>query len=290
MRIGKPYLIRCPLPKSSRNHLSHITTEAVDTFLSPEKQDVRHLTPSIGNRIEMAHATSIIVDAVIQLCCLIPIVNARCIVETIIARSLGWILNIRFILTVIEIKVRRKTLTWTIIKIILWVKTQLWTILLTQILHTLRLTDTMILTSHMIRHKINDDLHASLMCTLNRLFKLLHTPINVCCQIRIYSIIVSYGVWRPGHSLDDSRMILGDTICSIVRLGSMTDNACVPNMAHAHVPDLFQGSGREVIHLSATVLLYRSTLFTSGVPITIETGENLIDNNLIRYHGQKPHC
>ena len=56
----------------------------------------------------------------------------------------------------------------------------------------------------------------------------------------------------------------------------MTDDTCVPNMAHAHLPDAFQGAGREVIHLSTSVLFYGTILLASGITIPVEPGENLI--------------
>ena len=69
----------------------------------------------------------------------------------------------------------------------------------------------------------------------------------------------------------------------------MTDHTCVPDMAHAHLPDVFQGGGREVIQFTATVLLNRSILLASGVPIAIKARKNLIkarknliDNQFIR--------
>jgi hypothetical protein len=56
----------------------------------------------------------------------------------------------------------------------------------------------------------------------------------------------------------------------------MTDDARVPNMAHAHLPDFLQGAGREVIHLSATVLGDRTILLTGGVTIAVKSCKDLI--------------
>ena len=237
----------------------------------------------------MAHTPCIVVDTIVQLSRLIPVVNARCIVEAVITRSLSGFLDIWLHLTMIEIEIWREALTRTIIEIVLRVKTHLWIVFLTQILHTLRLANAMILTGHMIGHEINDDLHACLVRTLYQLFKLQHTLVDIHCQIRVYIIIVSDGVWRTRLPFNDSRMILRNTIGSIIGLGCMTDDTRIPDMAHAHVPDVFQGRGREVVHLSAAVLFNRSTLFASSVAITIETGENLIDNNFIRCHELQPH-
>ena len=142
----------------------------------------------------------------------------------------------------------------------------------------------MILTGHMIRHEINDHLHASLVGTFYQLFKLLHTLIDIGSQIGVDVIVISDRIGRAGLTLDDGRMIFRNTIGCIIGLGSMTDDTRVPDMAHAHLPDFLQGAGREVVHLSTTVLGYRTILLTSGIAIAIKTRENLINNDLIRCH------
>jgi hypothetical protein len=40
-------------------------------------------------------------------------------------------------------------------------------------------------------------------------------------------------------------------------------------MAHAHLPDILQDSGREIIQFATTVVGYRSILFASSIAITV---------------------
>ena len=72
----------------------------------------------------------------------------------------------------IKVEVRCEALTRAVIEIILGIKSILWVILLTKILHALRLADGVILACNMIRHKVNDNLHACLMSALNESLKL----------------------------------------------------------------------------------------------------------------------
>ena len=114
------------------------------------------------------------------------------------------------------------------------------------------------------------------MGTLNELLELLHALINIDCEVRIDIVIVGNGIRRACPTLHNGRMVLGNAIRRIVSLGGMTDDARVPNMAHAHLPDFLQGAGREVIHLSATVLGNRAILLTSGITITVKSCKDLI--------------
>ena len=78
-----------PSPKLGWHHLGHVTTETVDTLGSPEAQDVEHLVPGVGNGVEVAHTSGIVVDTIVELDGLIPVVASRGIVEMVVARGLG---------------------------------------------------------------------------------------------------------------------------------------------------------------------------------------------------------
>ena len=190
----------------------------------------------------------------------------------------------------IKVEIRCEALTRTIVEIILWIETEICTILLTQILHTFRLADRVILTCHMIGYKVDNHLHTSLVRTVDQLLKLLHTFVYVDSQVRIHIVIVGNGVWRTGLTLDDGRMVPGYSECSIVCLRGMTNDAGIPDVADTHLPDFLQGGRSKVGHLSTAVLLYRSILFARRVTIAVEPGEYLIYDNLTRCHEQRPLC
>ena len=254
IRIAILNLICSPLPECSWHHLSHIATESVDTLRGPEQQDISHLIPCIWNRIKVTNSTSIIIKTIVEFNCLIPVVHAWSIVETIVTSGLGRLLNIRFCLAMIQVEIRRKTLTRTIVEVVLWVETILWIILFAKILHPFRSTDRVILTSHMIRNKVDDDLKTSLVTTLYQSLELGHTMRNLNSQVWIDIIIIRDGIRRTCLTLNHSWMLARNAISCIIGLSGMTDNTCIPNMAHAHRPDFLQDGGREVVQLSTSVL------------------------------------
>ena len=136
----------------------------------------------------------------------------------------------------------------------------------------------------MVGHEVDNDLHTCFVSALDELFELLHALIHICGEVGIDIIVVSNGIWRSCPALHDGWMILRDAIGRIVGLSGMTDDTRVPNMAHAHFPDFFQGTGREVVQFSTSVFLNRTMFLAGRVTIAVETGEDLIDNYLIRFH------
>ena len=290
IRIAILDLIGSPAPESSWHHLGHIATEAIDTLRCPEQQDISHLIPRVGNRTEVPHPACIVVETIVKFYGLVPVVHARRIVETIVASGFGRLFDIGFGFAMIEVEIGREALTRAIVEIVLRVEAMLRVIVLAKIFYPLGLADGVILAGHVVGHKVDDDLKTSLMGALYQCLELLHALIDIDSQIGIDIVIVGDSVRRASLALDDSRMVLGNAIGCIVGLGGMADDACVPNMAHAHRSDFFQSCGREAVHLSTSVLGQRTILDASGVAIAIEAGENLIDKYLTRCHGQKPLC
>ena len=53
VRVTELHLVDSPEPEGGGNHLSHITTESINTLVSPKEQDACHLVPRIGNRVKV---------------------------------------------------------------------------------------------------------------------------------------------------------------------------------------------------------------------------------------------
>ena len=117
--------LRGKAPELGRHHLRHIATEGIHTLGSPEEQYLRHLVPRVGNGVEVANTTSIVVHAIVQLDSLIPVGLRGCIIEMVITRSLGRLLQVWFLLTLIQVEVRREALAWTIVEVVLRIETLL---------------------------------------------------------------------------------------------------------------------------------------------------------------------
>ena len=288
--IAVLHLIRGPMPEGSRHHLGHVATESVNALSRPEEQYLSHLIPCVGDRIKVAHAAGIVIHAVVQLHRLVPVVHARCIVETVVTRGLGRLLVILLSLTVIQVEVRMETLSGTIIEVVLRVESVLWVILLTQILYPFGLADRVILTSHVVGYKVDNHLQSGLVCALYQRLKLLHALLYVLGQIRVDIIVVGNGVRRTSLTFHHRSVLTWNAVLGVIGLRCMSDNTCVPNMAHAHLLDSFQGFGREVVQFSATVLSDRAIFHSVGAAIAIKPRKNLINYHLIRCHGLQPLC
>ena len=272
------------MPEGSRHHLGHVATETVNALSRPIQQYLCHLIPCVGDRIKVAHAAGIVIHAVVQLHRLVPVVHAWCIVETVVTRGLGRLLVILLGLAVIQVEVRMETLSGTIIEVVLRVESVLWVILLAQILHPFGLADRVILTSHMVRHKVDNHLQSGLVCALYQRLKLLHALLYVLGQIRVDIIVVGNGVRRTSLTLHHRSVLTWNAVLGVIGLRCMSDNTCVPNMAHAHLLDSIQGFGREVVQFSATVLGQCSVLMARHILIAVQAGKHLINNYLRTIH------
>ena len=63
-----------------------------------------------------------------------------------------------------------------------------------KIIHPFGFSYRMILSCHMVRHKIDDNLHASHMCASQQLLKLSHSSRHILGEIGVDVIIVADGV------------------------------------------------------------------------------------------------
>ena len=276
-----------PSPEGGRHHLGHVAAEGVDALGSPEHQDVEHLLPCRGNRVKVAYTAGIVVYAVVQLHGLVPVVLAWSVVEAVVARGLGRLLSIRFHLALIEVEVRSEALPGTVVEVVLRVEAILRVVTFAEVLDARRLTDTVILTCHMVGHEVDDDLQSRLMTTLHQLLKLLHTLCDVDGQVGVDVVVVGDGIGRAGLSLHDGRMVARNAVGRIVCLRSVAYDAGIPNMTHAHGTESFQYRGREVVQFSTTVLFYAAVLLSVYAAITIETGKYLIDDYFL-FHASIP--
>jgi hypothetical protein len=86
-----------PLPEFNRHHFGHIAPKAIYTFLCPIHQNVFHLHPRVGYRIEMFAAVVLNINSVVEFNGFKPFVYARRCGKLIVARNLGRIFQKLFI-------------------------------------------------------------------------------------------------------------------------------------------------------------------------------------------------
>ena len=79
-------------------------------------------------------------------------------------------------------------------------------------------------------------------------------------------------------------MLTGNAKSGIVSRRGMTDNTSKPHMTDTHLYHILEHLGGEVCHLTAAVLPNGSILLPCGITITIQPGENLIDDDLLHLY------
>ena len=156
------------MPECGRHHLSHIATESVNTHGCPIHQYIGHLAPCVGHWCEVLRtSTSIeIVNTIVEFDSLIPIVHTGRSIEMVISCSLSRELAIRFCLTCVGINMWLEWSAWTIVEIIGSRKTHRRVIVLTKVVDTFGLCRRVVLTSHVVWHKIDYYLQSGTMASV----------------------------------------------------------------------------------------------------------------------------
>ena len=261
--------LRGVYPEFGRHHLGHVATETVDALGCPEQQDVGHLLPCVRHGVEVPYASGIVVDTIVQLDRLVPVVLSGGVVEMVVARSLGRLLDIGLCLAFIEVEGGVKPLVWTIIEIVLGIETVFGVIRFAQVLDALGLTDAVILASHVVGHKVDDDFQSGSVSTNYHFFKLSHASVDADSQVGIYVIIVGDGVRRASTTFHHSGMLSGDAVFAINGLCGVSDDASVPYMCDTHADQAVQHGRTEIGKLATAVLGDSAVFLTCCVPIVV---------------------
>ena len=234
------YLRNHPVPKFHRYHLRHIATETVNAFIRPVKQDIQHLRPGAGHRVEMTDPAIHIIHAIIQLDRFVPVVLSRTRTETVISRHFSRELAI----IVIPVRFGKRQVqraSRNIIEVIIAVEPFGRIIMLPQIFDIRHAGIRVIFACHMVRHKVNDHLHPGIVRTFHQRFELLHTVRHLFCQVGVYIVVIFYCIRGTGFAFHHVRMVFAYLISGIIGLGSMFYHSGVPDMRRTQFLDLCQG-------------------------------------------------
>ena len=140
--------------------------------------------------------------------------------------------------------------------------------MLSEAVRTLWCAVAMVVACHMVRNKVHDHFHASLVCAFDKCLELLATLLDVHCKVRVIVIIVLYGVWRTGLSLYYGRVVGWYTIFAVVATCSVLNDTSVPHMGSSGVAYRTQGSRCDVVEFSTAILFYCSAGNAIGIAVT----------------------
>ena len=248
VRISVFDLRNRPFPKSDGHHENHVATEAVDALRCPEKQDVEHLLPRVGNRVEMLGTTACvaIINAVVQLDGFVPVVTVRTIGKLVVSSGFRRVFVVVF---------KFQGLIPEIIIIIVDGKMHRRVVVLAQIALIFGLTNRLILPCNMIRNEVDNHLHLLCVGTTDKRLKLIHPTLNIDRQIGIDIVVIGDGVGRPCPTLHHLRMLTRNVKSRVIGLRGVANDARQPDVRNAEAADAPKRAVIEVVELSTTVFL-----------------------------------
>ena len=266
------------VPELHRHHLGHVATEAVDALGRPEEEDVEHLVPCVGNGVEVVARVVDVIHAIVELYRLVPVATAHPGREVVVARSLGRILMIP-----LEVKVvGMQFLTGKIVEIVAGREAQVLVIACPEVFGACGCHIRVVLTSHVVGHKVDDGLQSSLVCTLHEVLELLHACQFAGGQVGIDIVVVADGIDRTSHTLHHPRMpYTADAVDAVVRLCGVFDDASVPDVRSSQLTNLLEATGSEVVHQTTPIGHLVTPGLAGATVVSEESCEDLIDDDFL---------
>ena len=188
---------------------------------------------SVRFNIEEASGVMQVVHSIIQLDGFIPVVPVGPCVKAVVSGSLGRHFLVIPLFRIIKVDFACQLLSRYIVEIVLWIEILRAVIVLTQILYTSRFGQRVILPCHMVRNEIHDDLQSAFMAACNQMLEFLHTLVYMLGQVRVDVIIIADGIRRACFPFHNGRVVLGNAVCSVIRLRSVRYQSGVPDVCSA---------------------------------------------------------
>ena len=208
--------------------MGHVAPEAVHALAGPEREDVEHLVPGGRYGIKMRAAVPR-VNTVIQFDGLVPVVAARGCGVAVVACC-----PCRELAIVTQVNTDgSEILSRDVIEIVPWVKEHHRVVVFTQVAHTSRTRVTLILTGHMVGHKVDDDLESLVVSAVHERLKFSHTVLDLNGHIGTHVIVVAYRVGGPSFALHHMGVAGMDALTGVVGCSGMLDDAGVPHMGRS---------------------------------------------------------
>ena len=274
--IGRFHLRQRPFPELHRHHLRHVASESVHAFLSPECEYVSHLLPCVRRRVEVACSASAVVHSVVQFHGLVPVVDRRMRREHVVAGRLGWVL-----LIALGVELRHETFVRHVVEVVLRVERLRAVVLASEVGGSLWFRVGLVLSRHVVRHEVDDKFQSCLVHSLRHRLKLFHTLIHVHSQVRVYVVVVLYGVWRASLALHHAFVVFGYAVACVVGLCGMLYHAGCPDVRVALFAQVVEYLSAYAVELSASVLLDSAVLYVLSVGVAEQPWQQLI----YVYHG-----
>ena len=167
-------------PELAGHHLGHVAAEGIHALARPEEEDVGHLRPRVGGRVEVGMATAFVVKAVVEFDGFVPIVHTWCGGKLVVARGLGRIFLVGSLGKTLVAEVGgAQGLGGDVVEIIVGCEATACIIVLTKVAHVGRLGVAVVGACHVVGYEVHNQSQASLVCAIEQGFKFGHTFIDV---------------------------------------------------------------------------------------------------------------
>ena len=271
-----------PLPEFHRHHVGHVAPEAVDSLAGPVHENVEHFSPSArcGDKV-LAPVPR--VDAVVEFHCFIPVASSRCGVVAIVARSLGRILDIP-VGPDAHVDTWCKVLPSDVKEIVGRREKHVFVVVGPQVSHALGCSIAVVLTRNMVGHKVDNHAHASLVCALHQLLKLVAAVGHIDGKVGVNIVIVSYGIGRARIAFHHVRVARRDAVGAVIGLGGMFDDSGIPQVGHSELANRSQHFVVDVVEFPHSVLVYGAVVDVAAACVGEKAGQELINDDFICVH------
>ena len=222
----------------------------------------------------MSGVVARVIDTVVQFDSFIPIVVARRRRKTVVAGGFG-----RTLAVALHIELRCKRRVRVIVEIVLRREVPIGAVVASEVGFGFHVR--VILTRHMVRHKVDYHFQAGLVRACHQFFKFLHTVCGVVGQVGVNIVVVAHRVWRPCLAFDNAGVVVVDAVAGVIGLRGVFEYAGVPNVRSAEFFDFGQHAWCEVTEFGAAVLRQRSVWHIHARSVGKQTCQNLINNYFV---------
>ena len=136
----------------------------------------------------------------------------------------------------------------------------------------------------MVGHKVHNNLQVVAVAIVNKFKELVHTLVNILCNIGVDIIVVGYGIRRASLALYNSRMLAWNAVRRIIGSSSMTYHSSIPHVCISLGTYLMENIIGKEIHLSTAVFGNRTILIAYIGTVAKKTCEDLVYYYLLIAH------
>ena len=93
----------------------------------------------------------------------------------------------------------------------------------------------------MVGHEVNHHFHAGMVDAAYAGLELVETVRHILCKVRVYVVVISYGIRTSGMALDYMWIVAGDAVACVVGVVRVLYHSCQPYVIAAQAFNVAYG-------------------------------------------------